>query len=131
MIVDIVTPLRNVVVGVEVNSLKLPAIDGEIQILSAHTELLTILGTGPLSFVQDGRERVFAVSYGFAEVRKDKILVLAESAEEAKEIDRERAKVAEKRAQEALLGTLSTSDFKKHSLKLQRALVRQQVASHH
>jgi F-type H+-transporting ATPase subunit epsilon len=130
IIVDIVTPTRNLVQGAQVASVKIPGARGELTILPGHTELLTVLGTGPLSFAVDGHERRFAVSYGFAEIRKDKVLILAECAEEAKEIDVNRAKSAEKRAAQALTGALTEAEFKKQQLKLQRALARQQVAGH-
>ena len=129
--VDIVTPTRKLVEGAKVSSLKIPAKRGEIQIFPGHTDLMSVLGTGPLSFVEDGRERKFAVSYGFLEVRHDKVLVLAETAEEATDIDLNRAKNAQKKAQDALTGVLTEDTFQKHQLKLQRSLVRQQVAGNH
>jgi len=126
--VDLVTPTRRLVDSAKVSEVKLPGADGQLTILPGHTELLTLLGTGPLSFVQDGVERTFAVSFGFAEVRKDKVLVLAETCEEATEINRDRAVTAQKQAEKALTATLSREEFRKHELKLQRAMVRQQVA---
>lgn len=128
IVVDIVTPTRKIVEGASVSSLVLPGADGELTVLPGHTELLTVLGTGLLAFTQGGTERRFAVSYGFAEVRHDKVLVLAEVAEESKDIDVERAKAAFKRAQESLTGTLSQSQFRKQQLKLQRSIARQQIA---
>lgn len=127
--VDIVTPSRKLVEGAKATSVKLPAAKGEIEVLPGHTDLLTILTTGMVTVVQDGRERKFALSYGFAEIRKDKILVLGETVEEAKEIDRRRAVEAQQKAQEQLSGALTEEEFRKHKAKLQRALVRQNVAS--
>src|SRR5688500_15535082 len=105
--VDIVTPTRKLVEGAKATSVKLPTVKGQAEILPGHTEMVTLLETGELSVVSDGKERKFAVSYGFAEVRKDKVLVLAETVEEAKEINLERAKTAQQKAQEALNATLS------------------------
>lgn len=126
--IDIVTPSRKIVEGVKTLTVKLPAAKGEIEVLPGHTELLTMLTAGTVSFVQDGRERKFAMSYGFAEVRKDKILVLGETVEESKEIDRQRAIEAQQKAQERLSGALTQEEFRKHKAKLQRAIVRQNVA---
>lgn len=126
--VDIVTATQKLVEGAQATSVKLPAAKGEIEILPGHTDLLTVLGTGVLSIVADGHERKFAVSYGFAEVRKDRVIVLAETAEEAKGIDRARAAAAQKKAEDVLGSVLTEEKFRKHQLKLQRSLIRQQIA---
>jgi len=125
---DIATPTKKVVEGIKCDWVKIPGARGELQILPNHTDLLTILGTGLLSFMQDGRERKFAVSYGFAEVRKGRVLVLAETIEESTNIDKARAMAAKKKAEEALIGVLPEGTFNKHQLKLQRAIVRQNIA---
>lgn len=127
--IDIVTPTRKLVDGVSADSVKLPSSKGELQILEGHTELLTLLKTGPLTFVKDGKERKFSVTYGFAEIRNNKVLVLADTVEEATDIDKARAQAAQKRAEQALMGTLSESDFKKQQLKLERAIIRQHITS--
>ena len=80
-----------------------------------------------MTFTKDGRERKFSISYGFAEIRNNKVLVLADTVEESSEIDKARAQAAQKRAEQALMGTLSDSDFKKQQLKLERAIVRQRI----
>lgn len=127
---DVVTPSRRVVVGAHVASVKLPASDGEVQILPGHTELITLLGPGILEFAEDGGTRKFAISYGFAEVRKNRVTVLAEAVEESKDIDKGRAKDALKRAEQAMSGALSQEEFRKQELKLQRALVRTSLVGH-
>ena len=125
--IDIVTPTKKLLDSASPESVKLPGVKGELQVLEGHTELLTLLKAGPLTLVQDGRERKFSVSYGFAEIRNNKVLVLADTVEESTTIDKKRAEAAQKKAEQALLGVLSESDFKKQQLKLERALVRQQI----
>jgi len=125
---DVVTPTRRIVVGAQVPAVRLPAADGQIEILPGHTELVTLLGTGELAFGQGEAQRKFAVSYGFAEVRGDKVIVLAETCEESTEIDQKRAKEALKRAETALGGAMTPEEFRKQEGKLRRAIVRQQVA---
>ncbi len=125
--VDIVTPTRKLIEGAKVASLRMPGAKGEMVILPGHTEMLTLLSTGVLSLTQDGTERKFAISYGFAEVRNDKVIVLAETAEEGKDIDVNRAKKAQKEAEEVLSAVLTREDFRKYEMKVQRALVRQQA----
>jgi F-type H+-transporting ATPase subunit epsilon len=123
--VDIVTPVRKLVEGARATSVRLPAADGQLEILPGHTELLTVLGTGVLVLVSDGVERRFAISYGFAEIRKDRVVILAETSEESKDIDLERARGAQKRAESALVSVLTPEHFRKQELKLQRSLARQ------
>lgn len=129
ILVDIVTPHKKLIDGAQVASLRLPTAKGELTILPGHAELLTLLGTGELSFAADGQVRKFAVSYGFANVSHDRVTVLAETCEEASDIDRSRAQKAQQKSEEKLTGTLSEADFKKYHLKLKRAVVRQAVVS--
>lgn len=126
--VDIVTPYRKLVEGAKVESLVVPAYRGELTVLPGHTELLTTLNTGILSFVQEGRERKFAVSFGFLDIRNDRAIVLAETCEESTEISIERARTAQKKAEDAIAAGLSESQFRKYQLKLQRAIIRQRAS---
>lgn len=127
--VDIVTPSRRILEGIKVDRVTLPTASGAITVLPGHTELVTLLSTGVLVLPSEGTERRFAVSYGFSIVRKDKVIVLAETCEEATEVDVTRAKDAQKKAEKALSGVLTESEMRKQQLKLQRALIRQQVIS--
>ena len=127
--VDIVTPNRRLVEGAKAISVKVPAVVGETEILVGHAEMLTLLETGVVTLQLDGQSRNFAISQGFAEVHNDRVLILAETAEESKEIDRERAKRAQKKAEEMLQSVLSDEHFKKYQLKVQRALVRQRISN--
>lgn len=126
--VDIVTPSRRLEEGLKASSIKLPSSEGEIEILPGHAELLTLLSTGIMTVSSQGGERKFAVSFGFAEVRQDKVRVLAETVEEASEINKLRAQSAQKKAEEALSGSLTEEKFKKHQAKLRRSIIRQQIA---
>ena len=126
--VDIVTPTRKLVEGAKANTVKVPTAVGQIEVLPGHTELVTLLDTGELMLVSDGQVRRFAISYGFAEIRKDRVIILAETAEESREIDKQRAIAAQKRAEQALGAVLTEDHFKKQQLKLQRAIIRQHVA---
>lgn len=128
MTVDIVTPSKRLVEGARAETVVLPGSRGQLQILPGHADMLAMLGTGELKLVSDGGTRTFAISYGFADITKDKVTILAETAEESSEIDKARAVAAQKKAEEALAHTLTDENYKKYQLKLQRALVRQQVA---
>jgi F-type H+-transporting ATPase subunit epsilon len=80
----------------------LPGIEGEMGILPHHTPLLTTLKFGILKVRSGGREHVFTVAGGVAEVQPDLVTVLADAAENVEEIDVTRAEDARRRA-EAML----------------------------
>jgi F-type H+-transporting ATPase subunit epsilon len=90
MQLDIVTPDRRVVVG-ETSDVIIPGIEGEFEVLPGHAPLLTILGTGILSFKQNGKDTRLVVSGGFVEIDGDRITLMAESASLAGEVVREEA----------------------------------------
>ncbi len=94
--VEIVTPER-LVKEAQVDSVIVPAIDGELGILPNHAPLLAQLQPGAIRLNQNGNTELFAVSGGFIEVDKNKVSVFAETAEMATEIDEERARQAAER----------------------------------
>lgn len=89
-------------------SVQLPLVTGYLGVLPGHSPLLAEVGTGVLTFVQpDGSETLLAVDGGAVEVLPDKVRVLADKAEQATEIDAERAQRALERANERLaLGSI-------------------------
>lgn len=128
--VDIVTPTKKLAEKVKAEWVKIPGYKGELEILPGHRELLTLLSTGVLTLSEANKERKFAISYGFAEIRHDRVLVMAETAEESTAIDKARAAQAKKRAEEKLgQGVMDEHEFKKHQMKLQRAILRQTISS--
>src|SRR3972149_7955119 len=94
---DIVTAER-VVFSQEVDSVVAPGIEGELGILPKHAPLLTALNLGELRIKTGGEEITMAIGGGFLEVMPDKVVVLADSAERAEEIDLARAQEAQRRA---------------------------------
>ena len=98
---DIVTPERTAFSGA-VESLRAPGSDGGFGVLARHAPMLAALAVGQLAFVVDGQRQEMAISGGFAEVLRDSVTVLAETAESPEEIDIARAQAARDRAQERL-----------------------------
>jgi F-type H+-transporting ATPase subunit epsilon len=86
----------------DVDEVQAPAADGYMGVLPGHAPLLTQLGSGVLTFRQDGRPRYVAIHEGVMEVLPDRVRVLAKSASWADEIDVERAKAELSRAMELL-----------------------------
>ena len=81
----------------------LPAVTGEMGIMARHAPLVAQLSIGRLrALTTDGQWLNFAVSEGFAKVQLNKVIVLADSAEEAGDIDLERVERSLERALERL-----------------------------
>ncbi len=125
---DIVTPERGVV-SEAVDELVLPGSEGYLGVRPGHAPLLTTLTVGAIEY-RKGKERSFlSVSWGFAEVLPDRVAILAETAEKAEEIDVERARRAQERAENRLRRPDPDTDFRRAQVALQKALIRQQVAA--
>ncbi|PYU93784.1 MAG: F0F1 ATP synthase subunit epsilon [Acidobacteria bacterium] len=125
---ELVTPERPVVRG-PVISVSLPGKEGYLGILPGHAPLLSELKPGELSYTQDGATHYVAVSWGFAEVLPDRVIVLVHTSERAEEIDRERAQRARQRAEERLGKTSDTEiDRERAQAALERAMARLEAA---
>ncbi len=101
ILVDIVTPERRLL-SEEVDMVTLPGIEGQMGILRGHVPLLTTLDIGEIILHKQNDTRHIAVGGGVVEVRPDKVTILAESAEQADEIDMQRAEAARERARVSL-----------------------------
>ena len=124
---EIITGER-VVYAADVESVTLPGIEGELTVLPKHAPLLTMLKPGELIVRREGEEVSMAVSGGFLEVMPDKVVVLADTAERAEEIDIARAEAARRRAEESLRQATTEEEIARARVALQRALVRMRVA---
>ncbi len=98
---EIVSQDRTVFQG-DVDMVVLPGAGGEMGVLPHHAPVLTTLKYGVVKVRRAGREDVFAVAGGVAEVQPDIVTVLADAAENVEEIDVVRAQFAKKRAEEIL-----------------------------
>jgi len=77
---DIITPDATFFTG-DVRSVTVPGVKGSFQVLNDHAPIISTLGTGTLKVVaMDGRETIFNIDGGVVEVKKNRIIVLAESA---------------------------------------------------
>ena len=125
---DIVTPER-LAFSDEVDAVVAPGIDGELGVLPHHAPLLTTLGLGELRIRKGGTEESFAIAGGFLQVRPDRVVVMAEMADMASEIDLQRAEEARREAERALEeGFVEPADLAIARAALQRALLRIRVA---
>ncbi len=125
---DVVTAER-MVYSDSVDMVVAPGFEGQLGILPHHTPLMTALLPGELRIKKGGEEVSLVISGGFLEVRPDKVVVLADTAERADEIDVERAEAARKRAQERLSQERELGiDGARAEASLRRSLARLRVA---
>jgi F-type H+-transporting ATPase subunit epsilon len=125
---EIVTPER-LAYEDDVDMVLVPGAEGELGILPHHTPLVSLLGVGELKIRKGGEEESFAIAGGFLQVRPDKVVVMAETADLASEIDLERAQEARREAERALeSGYVEGADLAAARAQLQSALLRIRVA---
>src|SRR5512132_2544869 len=128
---EIVTPER-LAYSDTVDAVQVPGAEGEMGILPHHAPLLATLGVGELRIRKGGEEELFAIAGGFVQVRPDKVVVMAETADMASEIDLEKATEARREAERALAeGFEEPADLARARAALQRALLRIRVAERH
>jgi F-type H+-transporting ATPase subunit epsilon len=94
----------------DVDIVVLPGAAGEMGILPNHAPVLTTLKYGVIKIRRQGKEELFAVAGGVAEVQPTIVTVLADAAENIEDIDILRAKAAKKRAEDALANLSPESD---------------------
>ncbi len=125
---EIVTPER-LAFSDEVDAVVLPGIEGELGVLPHHAPLVSMLGLGELRIRKGATIESFAIVGGFLQVRPDKVVVMAETADLASEIDLEKAREAQREAERALeTGYHEGADLAAARAALQQALLRVRVA---
>ena len=128
LLLEIVTPER-LAYSDEVDSVQLPGIEGELGVLPHHAPLVSTLGIGELRIRKGGSEESFAIVGGFLQVLPTKVVVLAETADMASEIDLEKAQEARREAEKALESRYHEgADLSTARAALQTALLRERVA---
>lgn len=126
---QVVTPERHVL-SENVQSLEMPGKDGYLGILPGHAPLITELGIGTLTYHKGAETRYLAVINGFAEVLPDRVILLAELAERAEEIDVARSRAALSAAQSTLTKPgEGETDWQEASFKAERARARLQTSA--
>jgi F-type H+-transporting ATPase subunit epsilon len=125
---ELATPTR-MVVAETVDEVVVPGSEGYFGVLPGHAPLLATLGIGELTYRIGRDERHVVVAGGFAEVRNDKVIVLADTAELPQDIDRARAERARDRAEQRLSGRAQDeTDYARAAAALARAQTRIQVS---
>jgi len=126
---EVVTPERQVVLEAA-SEAQIPVLGGYVGVLPGHTPLLAEMGIGELSYHVGNRVISCSAIGGFVEVLADRVIVLADSAERAEEINVARAEAARDRAQKRLATPNDPNvDWKRAEESLKRAQLRLQVAA--
>ena len=124
---EVVTPDKTVV-SAEVEMAVCPGVEGEFGVLPQHVSMLSALKIGDLRYRVNGKDENVFISGGFADVNNNVLSVLAESAEQATDIDTARAQAAKERAEKRLSAHDDSLDETRAEAALQRAVTRLQVA---
>lgn len=95
---------------------------GDLGILAGHTPLLTELAPGPVRVLHEGSEEHFYVSGGFIEVQPEKVIVLADTAVRASDLDEAAAEEARKQAIKAMEDKSAELDYTRAAAELSEAL---------
>ncbi|MEW5806908.1 MAG: F0F1 ATP synthase subunit epsilon [Acidobacteriota bacterium] len=123
MTFEVVMPERRVL-SATVDEVVLPGKMGYFGVLPGHAPFLTSLSIGLITYRIGERSHYIAVSWGFCEVLYDKVIVLAETAEKAEEIDLQRALDKKQQAEEILRLKKGDLEFKTAEIRLRKALAR-------
>lgn len=126
---EVVTPEKQIFSGT-VDSVVVPCTTGYMGILPGHAPLLAELGIGEISCKIGDRVDYLFCSWGFIEVLPDRVVILAQTAEMASDIDTKRAEEAKARAEKLLASKASHVDFARAELALLRAISRLKAVQH-
>jgi F-type H+-transporting ATPase subunit epsilon len=128
LLLEVVTPDR-LVLSTQAEVVVCPGVEGQFGVLPGHIAFLSALEIGEMYYKAGGKTEYLAVSGGFAEVTGEKVTIVAESAEKGREIDVERAKRAQERAEKRIAaGKTAEIDWARAEAAMRRSLMRMKVA---
>ena len=124
---EVVTP-EKVVISEEVDEVVLPGIEGEFGVLPGHIPFLTARKVGAMYYKKGEESEYLALSWGYVEVASDRVMVLAETAEKATEIDIKRAEDSREAAEKILTAGKEDTEYEKAQVRLEKSIIRVQIA---
>jgi F-type H+-transporting ATPase subunit epsilon len=124
---EIVTPDRAIVHD-NVDEVQVPGSEGYFGVLPGHAPLLAMLQVGQLWYRKGTERHYLSVAFGLAEVMPDRVVILAQIAERAEEIDVDRAQAARQRAEQRLTAHQRDQDLERARVSLLKAMTRLNVA---
>lgn len=129
----IIQPFRTVI-DTDCEHVIIPGVAGDFGVSADHTPFMTKIRPGTLIVYYEGKNKekeVFAIHDGFVTVEKNVVRVVCEVIERHKEINKDRAEKARKRAEERMSSTQENIDYRRAESALKRSLVRIQTISEH
>jgi F-type H+-transporting ATPase subunit epsilon len=125
---EVVTPDR-LVLSTEADVVVCPGVEGQFGVLAGHIPFLSALEIGEMYYRLGGKTEYLCISGGFAEVTGSKVTIVAEAAERSCDIDAERVRRAQERAEKRLAaGKTADIDWARAEAAMRRSLVRMKVA---
>jgi F-type H+-transporting ATPase subunit epsilon len=132
-LVDILTPEKVLARSIPAESLLVPTERGQINVLKDHTHIISKITPGVVSVFggADDPDRYFSVTVGICKILDNRIIILANTAEESRDVDVERAEMALKTAEEKLSSSdnLDDEEIEKYRRKAERAKLRIQMSA--
>jgi len=125
--VEVVTGERVVYTESDVDMVVAPGGDGSLGILPQHAPLISTLAAGELRVKKGANEQSIVVFGGFIEVTPTKVIVLADTAERAEEIDLARVESARKRAETTLQSQKDRIELAQAEAALRRSVLRAKI----
>ena len=122
---DIITPNGSRMLG-SVDYLRAPSIDGLFGVMAKHIPAIIAINPGEIKVIVDGKETLYATSGGYADVKKEGVMLVLETAERGDEIDVDRANKSIERATKDLKN--KTKDIEKSKLAIEKAKVRIRIS---
>lgn len=124
---EIITGERVVFQQDDVDMVVATGVEGAIGVLPSHAPLISLLSQGELRVKKGGTEESLVVFGGFIEILDDKVIILADSAERADEIDLERTALARRNAENALRNRGDVVDLAEAEAALRQAAIRERI----
>jgi len=122
---DIITPNGSRMIG-QIDYLRAPSIDGLFGVMAKHIPAIIAINPGEIKVVIDGKETLYATSGGYADIKKEGVMLVLETAERGDEIDIDRANKSIERATEQLKD--KTKDIERSKLAIEKAKARIDIA---
>lgn len=123
---DVVTPERKTI-SQDVDEVVLPAAEGSMGVLPGHMAMVVALKPGMLKILSQGQEMIYAIGGGWAEVTPTKVVVLADTAEPAEDINLEAAKQEREKALAQLKQGIRGDELTAAEISLKKAVAGLQV----
>lgn len=116
----------------DVDEVVLPAVRGQIGILPGHTPLLAMLKVGEMSYRVGDKHSMLVLTWGFAEILPDRVIVIAEGAMKVEEIGAEQFEKMKMDAEQELMSLVShDEEFARAEAKLDQSIAKGLAGTKH